>query len=86
MNRQTKIPGAALASAAALLFASTALTTVNAADEAPVKCDGGNACKGKSACHTANNACAGQNACKGQGYAMLPKAECEKAQAENRKS
>ena len=38
------------------------------------------------ACHTASNACAGQNACKGQGYVLLPKAECEKAQSENKKT
>ena len=85
MNQQ-KFSGAALAAAAAILFASAPITAVNAADEAPVKCEGGNACKGKSACSTATNACAGQNSCKGTGYVMLPKAECAKAQAENKKS
>lgn len=84
-NTQKK-SAAALASAAALLFASAPLTVVNAADEAPVKCEGGNACKGKSACSTATNACAGQNSCKGKGYVMLPKAECARAQAENKKA
>lgn len=85
MNRPNKISGAALATAAAMLFSAAPLATVNAADEAAVKCDGGNSCKGKSACHTATSSCAGQNSCKGQGYVMLPKAECEKAQAENAK-
>lgn len=85
-KRDHRKSAAALASAAALLFASAPLTMVNAADEAPIKCEGGNACKGKSACSTATNACAGQNSCKGQGYVMLPKAECEKAQAANKKS
>ena len=29
------------------------------AADAKIKCEGGNACKGKSECHTATNACAG---------------------------
>jgi hypothetical protein len=33
-----------------------------------VKCGASNACKGQSACKTANSACKGQNACKGQGF------------------
>lgn len=82
MNR--KFSSAALATAAAMLFTTAPLTAVNAADEAPVKCEGANACKGKSACQTAKNGCAGQNACKGQGYVMLPKAECDKAKAEKK--
>jgi hypothetical protein len=35
-------------------------------------CMGANACKGQSACKTANNACQGQNACKGHGYIEAP--------------
>jgi hypothetical protein len=69
-----------------MLFATAPLTAVQAADEAPVKCEGGNACKGKSECATATNGCAGQNGCKGKGYVMLPKAACEKAQADNKKT
>jgi hypothetical protein len=75
---------AMIATAAALLFGSIAVP-VGAADEAKVKCEGANACKGKSACATAKNACAGQNSCKGQGYVELSKAECDAAKAEMKK-
>ncbi len=75
-----------IATAAALLFGSIAAAPVGAADEAKVKCEGANACKGKSACATAKNACAGQNSCKGQGYVSLTKAECDAAKAEMKKS
>lgn len=78
-----KRSGAALAAATAVLFSSTpALDAV--ATEAKIKCDGGNACKGKSECSTATNACAGQNSCKGTGYVMLTKSECTAAQAANK--
>ena len=78
MNHGNKVSGAAIATAAALLF-GTVTTTASAAEEAKVKCEGVNACKGTSACSTATNVCAGQNACKGQGYLMLSKAECDAA-------
>jgi hypothetical protein len=74
--------GMALATAAALLFGSVAATTVQAAD-AKVKCQGGNACKGKSDCATATTSCQGQNKCKGTGYVMLTKDECEAAKKAN---
>jgi hypothetical protein len=74
--------GIALATAAAAVFASVPALDAVAAD-AKIKCDGGNACKGKSECHTATNACAGQNGCKGKGYVSLPKAECTAAQKAN---
>jgi hypothetical protein len=48
-----------------------------------VKCQGGNACKGKSACATATSACAGQNKCKGTGYVSLTKEECDAAKKKN---
>ena len=80
-----KTTGMALATAAALLFGSVAVTTAHAED-AKVKCQGANACKGKSACATATSSCQGQNSCKGKGYVMLPQDECEKAQAENKAS
>jgi hypothetical protein len=73
---------AMLAAAAAILFAATPPLDAQAA-EAKIKCEGGNACRGKSECHTAANACAGQNACKGKGFVSLPKAECDAAQAAN---
>jgi len=80
MKQGSKISGAAIATAAALLFGSIS-APVSAADEAKVKCEGVNACKGQSACATAQNACQGQNSCKGTGYLLLSKAECAAAKA-----
>jgi len=80
-----KLSSLALATAAAVMFSSAPLTAANAADEAKVKCEGVNACKGKSACGTAANACAGKNACNGQGFLMLTKAECDAAKAKAKK-
>jgi hypothetical protein len=78
-----KMSGITLAAAAAVLFSSAAPLSALAAD-AKIKCDGGNACKGKSECSTATSACAGQNSCKGKGYVMLPKSECTAAQSANK--
>ena len=46
---------------------------------AKVKCSGGNACKGQSACSSDANACKGQNGCKGKGWTMSTDDECTKA-------
>jgi hypothetical protein len=70
----------ALAAAAAVMFSSAALTSAHA-EEAKVKCQGVNSCKGHSACKSANNACKGQNSCKGKGYLEMSKADCDAAQA-----
>jgi hypothetical protein len=77
-----KSTGIALATAAALLFGSVAVAPAQAED-AKVKCQGGNACKGKSACATATSSCQGQNSCKGKSYVMLTKEECEAAKKAN---
>ena len=77
-----KTTGMALATAAALLFGSVAVTPAHAED-AKVKCQGANACKGKSACATATSSCQGQNSCKGKGYVMLTKEECDAAKKKN---
>ena len=74
-----KTSGLALATAAAVLFGIVAVNTAHA-EEAKVKCQGANACKGKGACATATNACQGQNSCKGKSYVMLSKEECAAAQ------
>jgi len=74
------VSGVALAAAAAVMF-STVAASVARADEAKVKCEGVNSCKGHSACKTAKNACKGQNSCKGQGFLELSKADCDKAKA-----
>lgn len=42
------------------------------------QCHGANACKGKSACATADSACKSMNSCKGKGWVMSSKAGCEK--------
>jgi hypothetical protein len=77
------IRGMALAASAAALFAagcaSPGGTAGSTATEAKVTCNGANACKGLSECHTAKNECAGQNACKGQGWVSLTPAECKQA-------
>ena len=79
MNRR-KMTSVALAAAAAVMF-STALVATASADEAKVKCEGVNSCKGKSACKSANNSCKGQNACKGQGFLEMTQAKCDAAKA-----
>ncbi|MCW5570479.1 MAG: hypothetical protein KIT78_05235 [Steroidobacteraceae bacterium] len=82
MFESGKVSGAAIATAAALLFGALALPA-SAADEATVHCMGVNSCKGTSACKTATNACRGQNSCKGKGFLELTQAQCdaEKAKA-----
>lgn len=77
-----KTTGMALATTAALLFGTVAVTTAHAED-AKMKCLGGNSCQGKSACATATSSCQGQNKCKGTGYVMLTKAECDAALKKN---
>jgi len=77
--RKAKVRGAMLATAVALVFAGSAVLADSSGPSAPsqVKCVGGNACKGQSACKSASSDCKGQNACKGKGYVMTPSAkEC----------
>ena len=69
--------GAALALAAAGLFAS--LSTQVVAEEAQVHCYGINGCKGQNDCKTAENACKGQAVCKGHGFKAMTKAACDAA-------
>lgn len=80
MTNASKTTGAALATAAALLFNSLSIATASA-EEAKIRCDGVNACKGQSACQTASNSCKGMNSCKGKGYLELTKKECDAAKA-----
>jgi len=72
--------GATLATAAAILFGAGFVSTSFAASEAKVQCTGVNACKGQSACKSANNACKGQNSCKGKGFLEMTPEECKDAQ------
>ena len=69
----TKLSGAAMASAMAMMLGACATTTpapLKAEKAAPAfaKCGGINECKGQGACNGADNACKSQNACKGQGW------------------
>jgi hypothetical protein len=76
---KAKLTGAMLATAIALTFAGNVVFAADNSDAAAsqVKCVGGNACKGQSACQSAQSSCKGSNACKGKGYVMTPTAkEC----------
>ena len=77
MNRQVK--GALIATAVAGLFFTGQAMAAEAGKEEPakVKCMGGNDCKGKGACGTAEHSCAGENACKGKGWIMTSEADCK---------
>jgi uncharacterized membrane protein len=70
MRKGTRMTGAVLATAVALLFVGNAMAADSPDASAQVKCVGGNACKGQSACKSASSSCKGQNACKGKGYVM----------------
>ena len=76
--------GVTAATAAALLFGTVFSASTFAGDEAKTQCTGVNACKGQSACKSANNACKGQNSCKGKGFLEMTKDECKDAQAKAR--
>ncbi|WP_087694583.1 hypothetical protein QLG25_29010 [Pseudomonas sp. CBR-F] len=75
MNIKSAAAGAALAIAAAGMFAGVA-TQVQAAD-AQVHCYGVNACKGQNDCKTKDHACKGMGSCKGQGFLSMSKAMCD---------
>ena len=81
--RLKNTPGAAVAAAAAVLFGSALVSTAVAGSgsDAKVQCTGVNACKGQSACASANNACKGQNSCKGKGFVEMTQAQCDAAKA-----
>ena len=78
MTIKTAAAGAALALAAATMFAGVA-TNVVAAD-ANVHCYGVTSCKGQNDCKTKDHACKGQGSCKGQGFKAMASADaCTKA-------
>lgn len=78
MSTKTAMTGAALALAAAGLFASIS-TPVFAEESQTINCYGVNACKGMNDCKTAENACKGKGGCKGKGFMKMTLAECNKA-------
>lgn len=75
MNIKSAAAGAALAMAAAIMFAGV-VTQAQAAD-ATVHCYGVNACKGQNDCKTKDHACKGQGSCKGQGFLSMTKSMCD---------
>jgi hypothetical protein len=78
VNKQVK--GMLIATAVAgLFFAAQASAAEGGAggEPAKVKCTGGNECKGKGACGTAEHSCAGENSCKGKGWVMTSEADCK---------
>lgn len=80
MNK--KFAGAVVAAAVAGLFLSGQALAQSAAGgtAVKVKCEGGNACKGKSECKSAHNdSCKGHNGCKGKGWLMMTEEECTKS-------
>jgi len=79
MRSTTRLTGAAIAAAAAGLFAMGFAAPVMAADDGKVQCQGVNGCKGQSDCKSAKNSCQGQNSCKGQGFKQMTAEECTKA-------
>jgi hypothetical protein len=79
------LTGAAIAAAAAGLFAIGYAAPVLADEGGKVHCEGVNGCKGQSDCASAKNSCKGQNSCKGEGFKEMSAQECEKAKAEMKK-
>jgi hypothetical protein len=76
--------GVTVAAAAAMLFSTGLVSGAFAGEEAKIHCGGVNACKGQSACKSANNACKGQNSCKGKGFLEMTQNECADAQKQAR--
>ena len=68
MLMSKSVSGAAIATAAALLFSVASISTA-AADEAKVHCDGVNSCKR-------------DNSCKGAGFKELTQQDCDAAKAQ----
>ena len=80
-NSKKKLIGITVATAAAIAFATAPISSAMAAGKGSsyVKCQGANACKGKSACATASSKCKGHNSCKGKGWTKTKtKAACRK--------
>ncbi|MET1076994.1 MAG: hypothetical protein ABWY06_03130 [Pseudomonas sp.] len=78
MSIKTATSGAALAFAAAALFAGVS-APVAAEEASTVHCYGVTSCKGQNDCKTAENSCKGQAACKGHGFKSMTLAECNAA-------
>lgn len=67
-----------MALVAATMISGTSVATSAHADEATMgKCHGVNACKGKTACSTAEGACQGTNSCAGKGWLLMDEKSCK---------
>jgi hypothetical protein len=75
MTAVKKVTGAALAIAAATMFAIAPMAAPASSHWG--KCVGVNSCKGQSACKTATSSCKGENSCKGKGFLEMSKADCD---------
>lgn len=76
--KSRKLTGAAVAIAAAGLFATAPLVASADSGDAMVKCFGANQCKGKNDCKTATNSCKGKSSCKGLSFVNMSSAkDCE---------
>jgi hypothetical protein len=69
----------AIIAAMAAGFLSAGVPLIAHADDAKVKCEGGNSCAGKGSCHGASNSCAGKNGCKGKGWVQMTEKDCKAA-------
>jgi hypothetical protein len=69
----------AIIAAMAAGFLSAGVPLIAHADDAKVKCEGGNSCAGKGSCHSASNSCAGKNGCKGKGWVQMTEKDCKAA-------
>lgn len=78
MTTKTASAGAAIALAAAALFAGVSTQAV-AEEATTVHCYGVTSCKGQNDCKTAENACKGQASCQGHGFKSMTLAECNAA-------
>jgi uncharacterized membrane protein len=75
----TKQKGIVIATAAAALFLSGAVTARAADKESgdQVTCYGINSCKGQGTCAGNGNSCTGSNSCKGKGNLKTSAADCK---------
>lgn len=75
--KNAKLTGAAMAIAAAGMFATVPASAMSEGTDSNVHCYGVNKCKGHNDCKTANNACKGHASCKGQGFVSMSNHACD---------
>jgi uncharacterized membrane protein len=75
--KNAKLTGAALAIAAAGMFATAPVSAMSEGTDSKVHCYGVNKCKGHNDCKTDKNACKGHASCKGQGFVTMSNHACD---------